>query len=104
MISPSLSQAVCAEVAAQAHELTDGGDDFPGLAMFDRFHETIVLSIEIDEVGWVTDDFRISCKILFQGIPDTGIDHDFLTSVPLLLFDPKSSSDLLLVIQEMLNL
>ena len=32
MVSPGFSQTVRAEVAAQAHLLTDGSDDFPGLA------------------------------------------------------------------------
>jgi len=95
---------MCAKVASQTHLIADCSNDIPGLASPDRFHETIILSIEEDEIVLVTDDFRISSKILFQGIPDTGVDHNFLSFSLLLFFDPKSSFDILMVIQKMLNL
>ena len=59
MVAPGFSQTVCAEVAAQAHLSTDGGDDFPGLATSDRLHKTIGFGIEKDEMLVIDDDFRI---------------------------------------------
>jgi len=84
--------------------LADSGDDLPGLATFDWFFEMIGFGTEKDEMRMITSDFRICCKILIKGIPDTGIDHDFLTFAPLLFLDPKSSFDILIVVQEMFNL
>jgi hypothetical protein len=46
MITPGLSQTVCAEVAAQAHFLTDGSDEFPGLATLDRISIGIGFGVE----------------------------------------------------------
>jgi hypothetical protein len=63
--------------------------DLPCLTTPDRLYETIGLGIEKDEVVLVTDDFRISCKILFEGFIDTVIDHDFLAFTPFPFFDPK---------------
>jgi hypothetical protein len=94
---------VCAKVATQTNLLTNCGNDLLGLTTPDWLYETTIFCIEEDEVILVTNDFRISCKILFQVISDTGIDHDILTFASLLLFDPKSLLDSLTVIQEMLN-
>ena len=41
------------------------GDGFPGLTMSDRFHETVGLGVEKDEMGKMTIDFRLCCKIRF---------------------------------------
>ena len=104
MVSLCFSQTMGAKVATQSHLLTNSRNDLPGLTSPDWLHETIVLGVEEDEVILVTNDFRISCKILFQTIPDTGIDNNFLTFTSFLFLDPKSWFDVLVVIQEMLNL
>jgi hypothetical protein len=75
-----------------------------GLRSPDWLHETIELGVEEDEVVLVLINFRISCKILFEGFLDTVINHDFLTFAALLCFDPKSPLDVLIVIQGMVNL
>ena len=59
----------------------------------DWLHETINLCVEEDDVVLVTDEFRISRKILFQGLSDTSVDHDFLTFASFLFLDPKSWFD-----------
>jgi hypothetical protein len=74
------------------------GNDLPGLAPSDRLHETISLGVEENIVVLVTDEFRISRKILFQGLSDTSVDHDFLTFASFLFLDPKSWFDVLVFI------
>ncbi len=51
--------------AAQAHLLTDGGDDFPGLTSSDRLHQIVGFGIEKGEVVMIASDLRIYCKIFF---------------------------------------
>jgi hypothetical protein len=48
----------------QAYLLTNGHNDFPGFTTLNRLPETISLSLNEDEVDVVTNDFRISRKIL----------------------------------------
>ena len=40
---------------------------------------------------------------LVKGLPDTGIDHNFLPFTPFLFFDPKLLFDVLMIIKEMNN-
>jgi hypothetical protein len=87
-----------------AHLLANSYYDLPGLASLGWLHESIVLGVEENEVVLVSNDFRISYNILFQTIPDTGIDHNFLTFASFLLLDPKSLFNKLKVIQEMVNM
>lgn len=61
-----------------------------------QLHETIHLGVKKYEVVFVADDFRISIKKLAQGLPDTGINHNFLPFTPFLFFDPKSLFDVML--------
>ena len=51
--------------AAQAHLLTDSGDDFPGLTSSDRSHQIVGFGIEKGEVVMIASDLRIYCKIFF---------------------------------------
>ena len=37
VVSPSFSETVCTKIAAKPHLLTDGCNNLPGLATFDRF-------------------------------------------------------------------
>jgi hypothetical protein len=53
MVSPSFSQTVCAEVATQAHLLTNGCDNFPGLTAPDWLHKTVNFGIKKDEMGMI---------------------------------------------------
>ena len=56
MVAPGFSQTVRAEVAAQAHLLADGGDDFPGLPTSYRMQKTVGFAIEKDEMFVVCAD------------------------------------------------
>jgi len=40
---------------------------------------------------------------LVRGLPDTGIDHNFLPFTPFLFSDPKLLFDVLMIIKEMNN-
>ncbi len=51
--------------AAQAHLLTDSGDDFPGLTSSDRLHQIVGFGIEKGEVVMIASDLRIYCKLFF---------------------------------------
>jgi len=51
--------------AAQAHLLTDSGDDFPGLTSSDRSYQIVGFGIEKGEVVMIASDLRIYCKIFF---------------------------------------
>ena len=93
---------MCAKITTKTNLMTDGGDDFPGLTTFYRLHKIIGFGIEKDEMIFIVGDFRIYYKILFYDFLDTIIDDDLLSFPPLLLSDPRSSTDPLMVIQELL--
>lgn len=51
MVTPSLSQTMCAMISIESHVLANGFDKFPGLAALDRLGEVVFLSVEENKVG-----------------------------------------------------
>lgn len=79
VIPPGFSQALCTGVATRYHPLTNIRNDLPCLTPPDWPSKTTAFLIVENEVVLITDDFRICRKLIFQGLSDTGVNHDFRT-------------------------
>jgi hypothetical protein len=104
MISPGFSQTVGTKVSPKTDLLADGSDELPGLTTTNGFSLIMDFRIEEKEMLWIGDNIGISLKILLEYLTNARVDKDLMTFAPFLLFDLKTTFDVLLVIQEVPNL
>lgn len=84
--------------------MTNGSNEFPGLAAFDGDGVIVCRRAEEDKVVDVIPNIWKCNQVFFQCLSYAGVDHHFVAFPSLALLDPESSLDSPLLIQKVIDL